>query len=79
MMYPTDPLVVTPGGIDTFIRGQLKYAPAEIRYSLVGMTADESRSPIGEWQKIQIDGREVRFLPVMKTNVRLCQRACRQP
>ncbi len=67
-MYPTDPLVVTPGGIDTFIRGQLKYAPAEIRYSLVGMTADESRSPIGEWQKIQIDGREVRFLPVMKTN-----------
>ena len=40
IFYPCDPVAFVPSGIDTFIRGILKWAPADLEYTLFGATAD---------------------------------------
>ena len=40
IVFPTDPVGLVPGGIDTFIRGLLRWAPDDIDMSLIGMTTD---------------------------------------
>ena len=45
IFYPADPVGVVPGGIDTFIRGILKWAPEDIEFSLIGMTTDAVERP----------------------------------
>lgn len=63
--YPADPVGVVPGGVDTFLRGILKYAPDDLRFSLVGMTTDESARPRGQWTRCRAGTREFDFFPVV--------------
>lgn len=65
IFYPADPLGVVPGGIDTFIRGILKWAPADIRFSLVGMTTDTNQRPVGKWTRCNLGRNEFELFPVV--------------
>lgn len=55
-----------PGGVDTFIRGLIKWAPEDIEFSLVGMTTDESARPVGHWTRCDLGRRQFDFFPVVK-------------
>lgn len=64
--YPADPAGVVPGGVDTFLRGILKYAPDDLNFSLVGMTTDETTRPSGRWTRCSLGRREFDFFPVVR-------------
>jgi len=65
IFYPADPAGVVPGGIDTFIRGIIKWAPPELEFSLVGMTTDPIERPVGRWTRCRIGQRDYAFFPVV--------------
>lgn len=64
--YPADPVGVVPGGVDTFIRGLIKWAPDDIEFSLVGMTTDNAARPCGHWTRCDLGRRQFDFFPVVK-------------
>ena len=64
--YPADPAGIVPGGVDTFIRGLIKWAPEDIEFSLVGMTTDEGARPVGRWTRCDLGRRQFDFFPVVK-------------
>src|SRR5258708_3241572 len=57
IFYQTDPAVTIAGGIDTFIRGMLKAAPADIELSVVGLTTDPPPRPVRRCAKGALAGR----------------------
>lgn len=57
-----DPLVLSPGGIDSIVHDIVKYAQLE-RFKIVGITADRA-IPIGRWKEIEFAGKTVQYLPV---------------
>lgn len=63
--YPADPLGIVPGGVDTFIRGIIKWAPEDIEFSLIGMTTDQAERPVGRWTRCNLGRREFDFFPVV--------------
>ncbi|MDP2031017.1 MAG: glycosyltransferase [Thiobacillus sp.] len=63
--YPADPAGIVPGGVDTFIRGLIKWAPDDIEFSLVGMSTDEARRPVGRWTRCDLGRRQFDFFPVV--------------
>jgi exopolysaccharide biosynthesis WecB/TagA/CpsF family protein len=65
IFYPADPAGVVPGGIDTFIRGLIKWAPPELEFSLVGMTTDAQARPEGRWTQCRAGNRDYTFFPVV--------------
>jgi len=65
IFYPADPLGVVPGGVDTFLRGLIKFAPPELEFSLVGMSTDPAARPVGRWQRCEIGRRRFDFYPVV--------------
>ena len=65
IFYPADPAGVVPGGIDTFIRGLIKWAPPELEFSLVGMTTDPAERPVGRWTTCEAGTRRYEFFPVV--------------
>lgn len=66
--YQADPVGVVPGGIDTFIRGLIKWAPQDLEFSLVGMTTEPDKRPVGRWTRCSLGRREFDFLPVFEEN-----------
>jgi glycosyltransferase involved in cell wall biosynthesis len=56
---------MVPGGVDTFIRGIVKFAPDDIAVSLVGMTTDPEARPKGRWTRCRLGSREFDFFPVV--------------
>lgn len=66
IVYPADPIGTIPGGIDTFIRGILKSAPDDVEMSLIGVTTDPRRRPIGRWTQCKLGRRDFWFYPVLK-------------
>jgi len=64
--YPADPVGVVPGGVDTFIRGLVKWAPEDIEFSLVGMTTDPEARPVRRWTRCSLGRREFDFFPVVR-------------
>ncbi|MBL8330142.1 MAG: WecB/TagA/CpsF family glycosyltransferase [Rubrivivax sp.] len=64
IFYPADPLGVVPGGVDTFLRGLIKWAPADLQFSLVGMSTDPQQRPVGRWTRCRLGEREFEMHPV---------------
>lgn len=64
IFYPADPAGTIPGGVETFIRGMLRWAPADIEMSLVGITTDPIARPVGRWMKCDLGRRTFDFFPV---------------
>lgn len=63
--HPTDPLGNKIGGIQTFLRNFVKYAPVNFEINWMGITSDRILRPIGKWQKVHIKDKEINFLPVL--------------
>ena len=68
IFYPADPLGVVPGGVDTFLRGLIKWAPPDLEFSLVGMTTDPEKRPPCVWTRCSIGHREFDFFPVVSVS-----------
>ncbi|MEO0421323.1 MAG: glycosyltransferase [Pseudomonadota bacterium] len=60
IFYPSDPLGTVPGGIETFIRGLIGWAPEDIEFSVVGLTTDAQTRPVGRWLSCQLRGNTYR-------------------
>ncbi len=65
IVYPADPLGIIPGGVDTYIRGLIRWAPEDIDISLVGITTDPSARPLGRWLSCNIGPKKFRFFAVL--------------
>lgn len=65
VVYPADPAGAVPGGIDTFIRGVLRWAPDDISFDLIGATTDVGERPVGKWTRCDVGGKEYNFYPLM--------------
>lgn len=63
ILLPADPGSDRIGGILSFVKGFVKFAPDDFEMEWVGASAEPSR-PIGRWVTIEIEGRAVRFLAV---------------
>lgn len=68
IVYPADPAGVIPGGIDTFIRGILRWVPPDIELSLVGVTTEPNERPVGQWTTCDLGRARFRFFPVVALN-----------
>jgi len=58
---PIDLDSLSPGGIDTAISDFLTYG--KISLSVAGITKDLSK--LGKWQYVNLNGKEIRFLPIL--------------
>ncbi len=65
IVFPTDPMGLIPGGIDTFVRGTLRFAPDDIDMSLIGMSTDTEARPVGKWLCCNLSTRPFGFFPVL--------------
>ena len=65
VFLPQDPLSQRIGGILTFVKGFIKFAPDDFETEVVGTTADERERPLRRWQEVQIEGRATPFLPLV--------------
>jgi glycosyltransferase involved in cell wall biosynthesis len=61
ILMPNDPERMRIGGIASFVRGFVKFAPADFDLAFVGVTADRL---LWQWRWIEFEGRPLRFLPV---------------
>ena len=64
IVHPRDPAAPTIGGIQTFLRDFIKYAPVDFEITFVGMTRDSAARPVGRWTALELHGHLVRFLAV---------------
>lgn len=63
--HPIDPAGHVPSGIDAFIRGVLKFAPADVQYTLFGASSDPVARPVGQKITVSLGGREVSYWPLV--------------
>lgn len=66
IFYPADPVGIVPGGVDTFIRGVIKWAPEDLDFSLVGMTTDPVARPTGRWTRCSLGRRDFDIFPAVQ-------------
>ena len=64
IVHPRDPAAPTIGGIQTFLRDFIKYAPPDFEITFVGVTRDAAVRPVGRWTALELHGHRVRFLAV---------------
>jgi glycosyltransferase involved in cell wall biosynthesis len=60
-----DPEFPKPGGIDTCIRGLVRYCPPNIQLRIAGVDAIGNKE-LGAWAEYEISGRTVEFMPVAR-------------
>jgi glycosyltransferase involved in cell wall biosynthesis len=65
IIYPADPLGSIPGGIDTCIKGILRYAPDDVSINIVGVTERPECYKLRTWHHIECDTGNYRFFPVL--------------
>jgi len=67
LVEPVDPRRSKPGGVDTCIRGLVKFRSPELDLRIVGVdTVGDAQ--LGVWRTEEIDGRTVEFLPVYRAD-----------
>lgn len=66
VIYPTDPAGHIIGGVETFIRGLIKYSPEDIEYVVIGATTNPSERPLFQWTICKVDGKSFRYLPIIR-------------
>lgn len=65
IVHPMDIMGRKIGGIETFVRTLIKYAPENFDIDFVGITTDNDRRPVGVRQEIVCKGHKISFLPLM--------------
>jgi glycosyltransferase involved in cell wall biosynthesis len=68
LIHQYDPSIHNVGGIGTFISTFIKYAPPDMEVSLVGVTADEKKFPVGRWQRMTAGSKGYDFLPIVASH-----------
>lgn len=67
LFHKFDPLTPAPGGIDTCIRGIIKYGDHAETLYIVGVDGrNDPTRPLGEWEAHEMSGRQVMFMPVTR-------------
>ena len=64
ILVPIDPASDQIGGIQSFIRGFVKWAPDDFDPEFVGVSADPERRPLGRWLTVAVEGRPVRYFAI---------------
>lgn len=62
-VLPADPEQMTIGGIASFVRGFVKFAPADFDLAFLGVS---DTRPLGRWSEVDLEGRRVRLLPITR-------------
>ena len=63
-VHPFDPWGTKIGGIESFISTMLKHAPEDFELQLIGVTEDLIQRPIGRWQNLNFENKQLSFYPV---------------
>ena len=66
ILLPADPEHLPIGGIASFVRGFVKFAPPDFEVQIVGLGHEEASRTVGKWRDVSLEGRSVRFLPVAR-------------
>jgi glycosyltransferase involved in cell wall biosynthesis len=64
-VYPSDPVDEIVGGIDTYIHGVIRWAPADFDVSVVGVTTNPGLRPVGKWSQVDVAGRSIELFPAL--------------
>ena len=56
------------GGIQSFVRGFVQFAPDDFEIECVGTTSEPGERPVGAWTTLDVDGRRIRYLAVHRTD-----------
>ena len=62
-VLPADPEQMAIGGIASFVRGFVKFAPDDFDLAFVGVSAARA---LLRWHEVELEGRPVRFLPITR-------------
>lgn len=65
LVEPIDPCAPQPGGVDTCIRGLIKFRDSDVELRLIGVDSLGDRQ-LGQWHREEVDGQPVWFLPVYR-------------
>lgn len=65
IVYPFDPFGQKIGGIQTFLRGFVRYSPSNFQIRLLGTSTNVKKRPPGRSQFIEVQGRQIEFLPIL--------------
>ncbi|HEY7464328.1 MAG TPA: glycosyltransferase [Candidatus Limnocylindria bacterium] len=65
IVLPSDLASSKIGGIQTFARGFVKYAPEDFVLEHIGITTDAVGAPVGQWTDAQLGERRLRLLPLV--------------
>ena len=63
IVLPADPGAMRIGGIASFVRSFVRFAPDDFELGFVGVTADE---PLRAWTEAEFEGRRIGFFPVVR-------------
>jgi glycosyltransferase involved in cell wall biosynthesis len=63
IVLPADPERLEIGGIASFVRGFVKFAPDDFDIGFLGVTPTR---PLWRWGSVQLEGRAVGFMPVVR-------------
>jgi glycosyltransferase involved in cell wall biosynthesis len=63
IVLPADPERMRIGGIASFVRGFVKFAPEDFRLGFVGVTTDRR---VGRWGVAELEGRRLDFFPAVR-------------
>ena len=64
IVLPADPDEMRIGGIASFVRAFVRLAPEDFDLAMIGVSAVH---PPGRWRTIELEGRRLAFLPVLRT------------
>lgn len=68
ILYQTCPFRPIPGGIDTCIRGIIKFAPEDVLVSVIGVGTKDSGLAPGRWHPLSLEGAPYRFFPLFNVD-----------
>lgn len=68
IFYHADPLGFVPSGVDTFIRSLIKWAPEDLRYTVVGASSDLRTRPLGKEIALEFGHSNACFLPIISSD-----------
>lgn len=64
ILYPSDPAGDNIGGIESFVRGLLLAAPADVHYTVFGATTDPIQRPVGQLRHCEYGRARFDYFPL---------------
>jgi len=66
IVYPMDPLGSKIGGVETFLKGFIGYAPDDFHFRFIGITSDRRVLPLRKAQTLAFGTKRFEFFPVFE-------------